>query len=152
MVCYFNLLLDIYCRSDGGHVKAKGSIYLSNIRMVFVAIKPVGALYAFDMPMVCIACFYPSMLFFVILSLIYLWDPFHVDEVAFHLLIFSAFITLFTVSLGYCLTLLILILYISSLELFLCFHNLGLKCFLFSTQLYHFLTRASFFDVIISCS
>ncbi|CAM8953601.1 hypothetical protein QQ045_018042 [Rhodiola kirilowii] len=32
-------------------VKAKGTIYLSNIRMVFVASKPVGNFYAFDMPL-----------------------------------------------------------------------------------------------------
>lgn len=39
-------------RSQGGHVKAKGTIYLSNIRMVFVASKAVGDLVAFDMPLV----------------------------------------------------------------------------------------------------
>uniref|UniRef100_A0A7N1A6Y6 Arabinogalactan protein n=1 Tax=Kalanchoe fedtschenkoi TaxID=63787 RepID=A0A7N1A6Y6_KALFE len=32
-------------------VKAKGTIYLSNIRMVFVASKPVGNFFAFDMPL-----------------------------------------------------------------------------------------------------
>ncbi|XP_065864027.1 UPF0664 stress-induced protein C29B12.11c isoform X2 [Euphorbia lathyris] len=37
--------------SQGGHVKAKGVLYLSNIRMVFVANKPVGSFTAFDMPM-----------------------------------------------------------------------------------------------------
>ncbi|XP_072990411.1 UPF0664 stress-induced protein C29B12.11c [Typha latifolia] len=37
--------------ASGGHVKAKGTIYLSNIRMVFVAKKPVGNLVAFDMPL-----------------------------------------------------------------------------------------------------
>ncbi|GAA0160670.1 hypothetical protein LIER_17170 [Lithospermum erythrorhizon] len=37
--------------SDGGNVKAKGIIYLSNVRMVFVANKPVGNFYAFDMPL-----------------------------------------------------------------------------------------------------
>ncbi|KAL8103788.1 UPF0664 stress-induced protein C29B12.11c [Apium graveolens] len=37
--------------TQGGHVKVKGTIYLSNIRMVFVASKPVGNLYAFDMPL-----------------------------------------------------------------------------------------------------
>ncbi|KAL3506155.1 hypothetical protein ACH5RR_031537 [Cinchona calisaya] len=37
--------------ASGGHVKAKGRIYLSNIRMVFVANKPVGDFVAFDMPM-----------------------------------------------------------------------------------------------------
>ncbi|KAL3655897.1 hypothetical protein CASFOL_000293 [Castilleja foliolosa] len=37
--------------TQGGNVKAKGTIYLSNIRMVFVANKPVGNLAAFDMPM-----------------------------------------------------------------------------------------------------
>lgn len=36
---------------QGGHVKAKGTIYLSNIRMVFVASKPVGEYVAFDMPL-----------------------------------------------------------------------------------------------------
>lgn len=34
-----------------GKVKAKGTIYLSNVRMVFVASKPVGNFYAFDMPL-----------------------------------------------------------------------------------------------------
>ncbi|KAK6139096.1 hypothetical protein DH2020_003892 [Rehmannia glutinosa] len=37
--------------TQGGNVKAKGTIYLSNIRMVFVANKPVGNLAAFDMPL-----------------------------------------------------------------------------------------------------
>ncbi|KAF5201707.1 classical AGP protein [Thalictrum thalictroides] len=37
--------------AHGGRVKAKGTIYLSNIRMVFVANKPVGSFVAFDMPM-----------------------------------------------------------------------------------------------------
>lgn len=37
--------------TEGGRVKVKGTIYLSNIRMVFVASKPVGNLYAFDMPL-----------------------------------------------------------------------------------------------------
>ncbi|XP_010536223.1 PREDICTED: UPF0664 stress-induced protein C29B12.11c-like [Tarenaya hassleriana] len=36
---------------QGGHVKAKGVVYLSNIRLVFVASKPVGNLVAFDMPL-----------------------------------------------------------------------------------------------------
>uniref|UniRef100_A0A5B7C5J6 Uncharacterized protein n=1 Tax=Davidia involucrata TaxID=16924 RepID=A0A5B7C5J6_DAVIN len=35
----------------GGKVRAKGTIYLSNIRMVFVANKPVGIFAAFDMPL-----------------------------------------------------------------------------------------------------
>ncbi|XP_057960328.1 UPF0664 stress-induced protein C29B12.11c [Malania oleifera] len=34
-----------------GHIKAKGTIYLSNIRMVFVANKPMGSFFAFDMPL-----------------------------------------------------------------------------------------------------
>ncbi|XP_074559480.1 uncharacterized protein LOC141815431 [Curcuma longa] len=34
-----------------GHVKSRGTIYLSNIRMVFVAKKPVGNFFAFDMPL-----------------------------------------------------------------------------------------------------
>ncbi|XP_059658357.1 UPF0664 stress-induced protein C29B12.11c [Cornus florida] len=37
--------------APGGKFKAKGTIYLSNIRMVFVADKPVGNIYAFDMPL-----------------------------------------------------------------------------------------------------
>ncbi|CAL0313035.1 unnamed protein product [Lupinus luteus] len=35
----------------GGDLKTKGVIYLSNIRMVFVANSPVGAFFAFDMPL-----------------------------------------------------------------------------------------------------
>lgn len=34
-----------------GAVKAKGTVYLSNIRMVFVSIKPVENFIAFDMPL-----------------------------------------------------------------------------------------------------
>ncbi|CAN4105484.1 unnamed protein product [Withania somnifera] len=34
-----------------GEVKAKGTVYLSNIRMVFVSIKPVENFIAFDMPL-----------------------------------------------------------------------------------------------------
>lgn len=41
-------------RDHGGRLKAKGIIYLSNIRMVFVAKNPVGGLIAFDMPLVCV--------------------------------------------------------------------------------------------------
>ncbi|WJX93363.1 hypothetical protein P8452_74897 [Trifolium repens] len=37
--------------NHGGRLKAKGIIYLSNIRMVFVAKNPVDGLYAFDMPL-----------------------------------------------------------------------------------------------------
>ncbi|XP_027917186.1 UPF0664 stress-induced protein C29B12.11c [Vigna unguiculata] len=37
--------------SHGGHVKTKGIVYLSNIRMVFVAKSPVGQFGAFDMPL-----------------------------------------------------------------------------------------------------
>lgn len=37
--------------AHGGHVKAKGTLYLSNIRLVFVAKKPVGNFVAFDMPL-----------------------------------------------------------------------------------------------------
>ncbi|KAF5443670.1 hypothetical protein F2P56_036208 [Juglans regia] len=36
---------------NGGHLKTKGTIYLSNIRMVFVANKSVGNFTAFDMPL-----------------------------------------------------------------------------------------------------
>ncbi|KAK6931949.1 hypothetical protein RJ641_001573 [Dillenia turbinata] len=44
-------LLFLFIRAHGGNVKARGTIYLSNIRMVFVANKPVGNFYAFDMPL-----------------------------------------------------------------------------------------------------
>ncbi|KAI4313114.1 hypothetical protein L6164_026122 [Bauhinia variegata] len=37
--------------THGDHVKTKGTIYLSNIRMVFVAKRPVGDFIAFDMPL-----------------------------------------------------------------------------------------------------
>ncbi|XP_050372728.1 uncharacterized protein LOC126790512 isoform X1 [Argentina anserina] len=37
--------------ADGGKLKAKGTIYLSNIRMVFVSKQPVGDFVAFDMPL-----------------------------------------------------------------------------------------------------
>ncbi|KAI9073815.1 hypothetical protein K1719_044222 [Acacia pycnantha] len=37
--------------NQGGHVKIKGTIYLSNIRMVFVAKVAVGDFAAFDMPL-----------------------------------------------------------------------------------------------------
>ncbi|XP_028752378.1 UPF0664 stress-induced protein C29B12.11c [Neltuma alba] len=37
--------------NQGGHIKTKGTIYLSNIRMVFVAKLPVGDFAAFDMPL-----------------------------------------------------------------------------------------------------
>jgi len=46
------LLVTVFIRAPGGHVKAKGNLYLSNIRMVFVAKKPVGNFVAFDMPLV----------------------------------------------------------------------------------------------------
>lgn len=47
-----SLILYSNLRSDGGNLKAKGTIYLSNIRMVFVANKPAGNVVAFDMPLV----------------------------------------------------------------------------------------------------
>lgn len=50
----------IVIRSQGGRVKARGTIYLSNIRMVFVASKPGGSFTAFDIPLVCnltVICF-----------------------------------------------------------------------------------------------
>jgi len=37
--------------ASGGKVSAKGIIYLTNVRMVFVANKPVGNFQAFDMPL-----------------------------------------------------------------------------------------------------
>ena len=46
------LLFLLSNRAPGGQVKTKGTIYLSNIRMVFVANKPVGNFFAFDMPLV----------------------------------------------------------------------------------------------------
>lgn len=49
--------------TQGGTVKAKGTIYLSNIRMVFVAKKPVGNLFAFDMPLVRISSTQYGLLF-----------------------------------------------------------------------------------------
>lgn len=45
-------------RAHGGNFKAKGTIYLSNIRIVFVANKPVENIIAFDMPLV--GTSYPS--------------------------------------------------------------------------------------------
>lgn len=39
-------------RVPGEKAKAKGTIYLSNIRMVFVSNKPNGSFTAFDMPLV----------------------------------------------------------------------------------------------------
>lgn len=57
----FKLTPNCMIRSNGGHFKAKGTIYLSNIRMVFVANKPVGNFTAFDMPLVCSSyCHYLS--------------------------------------------------------------------------------------------
>lgn len=51
------LLYECFCfsligRVPSGYVKARGTIYLSNIRMVFVANQPVGNFVAFDMPLV----------------------------------------------------------------------------------------------------
>ncbi|KAK3015226.1 hypothetical protein RJ639_006864 [Escallonia herrerae] len=43
--------IDKILGADGGKFKAKGTIYLSNIRMVFVVNKPGGSFTAFDMPM-----------------------------------------------------------------------------------------------------
>ncbi|XP_054811855.1 UPF0664 stress-induced protein C29B12.11c [Prosopis cineraria] len=37
--------------NQGGHIKTKGTIYLSNIRMVFIAKVPVGDFASFDMPL-----------------------------------------------------------------------------------------------------
>lgn len=37
--------------APGGKVYTRGTIYLSNVRMVFVANKPVGAFVAFDLPL-----------------------------------------------------------------------------------------------------
>jgi hypothetical protein len=50
-------------------VKTKGTIYLSNIRMVFVASKPVGNFFAFDMPLVSNAILKVGSLF--LLSVLY---------------------------------------------------------------------------------
>ncbi|CDP18781.1 unnamed protein product [Coffea canephora] len=46
--------------AQGGHVKAKGIIYLSNIRMVFVANKPVEDFAVFDLPLVSWLCTFCS--------------------------------------------------------------------------------------------
>ncbi|MFS7899762.1 hypothetical protein Hanom_Chr03g00270041 [Helianthus anomalus] len=43
--------VDKIAGASGGTVKAKGKIYLPNIRMVFVADKPTGNFIAFDMPL-----------------------------------------------------------------------------------------------------
>lgn len=40
--------------APGGKLSAKGTIYMSNIRIVFVATKPVGHIAAFDLPLVCV--------------------------------------------------------------------------------------------------
>ncbi|KAJ6713608.1 WW DOMAIN BINDING PROTEIN 2 ISOFORM E [Salix viminalis] len=51
-VLMFYLKLNSVClNADAENLKAKGTIYLSNIRMVFVAAKPVANFYAFDMPL-----------------------------------------------------------------------------------------------------
>ena len=57
MIYFLCMILTLSCiyftfRAHGGKFKAKGTIYLSNIRMVFVANKPVENIIAFDMPMV----------------------------------------------------------------------------------------------------
>ena len=57
MIHFLCIILTFSCiyfgfRAHGGNFKAKGTIYLSNIRMVFVANKPVGNITAFDMPLV----------------------------------------------------------------------------------------------------
>ncbi|CAK9171696.1 unnamed protein product [Ilex paraguariensis] len=46
-----SLSFDATWRADGGKIKTKGTIFLSNIRMVFVANKPVENFTAFDMPL-----------------------------------------------------------------------------------------------------
>ncbi|CDP14352.1 unnamed protein product [Coffea canephora] len=46
--------------AQGGHVKAKGIIYLSNTRVVSVANKPVGDFAAFDLPLVSWLCTFCS--------------------------------------------------------------------------------------------
>lgn len=51
---WFDLVLSV---QGSGHVSARGTIYLSNVRMVFVADKPVGSFFAFDMPLVGIMIF-----------------------------------------------------------------------------------------------
>lgn len=51
----FMFVLILLFSGSLGAVKAKGTVYLSNIRMVFVSIKPVENFIAFDMPMVCIS-------------------------------------------------------------------------------------------------
>lgn len=51
------MMVTLFCihfafRTHNGKFEAKGTIYLSNIRIVFVANKPVGNISAFDMPLV----------------------------------------------------------------------------------------------------
>lgn len=46
------MALGFVLSADGGKVKAKGTIFLSNIRMVFLANKPVGNFTGFDIPLV----------------------------------------------------------------------------------------------------
>ncbi|XP_073040099.1 UPF0664 stress-induced protein C29B12.11c [Primulina eburnea] len=43
--------IDKITGAQGGNVKTKGTVYLSNIRMVFVANKPIGNFFAFDLPL-----------------------------------------------------------------------------------------------------
>lgn len=50
-------------------MKTKGTIYLSNIRMVFVANKPVGNFFAFDMPLVSNAILKVGSLFLLLYNL-----------------------------------------------------------------------------------
>ena len=63
------LLLLLSIRAPGGQVKTKGTIYLSNIRMVFVANKPVGNFFAFDMPLVSNAILKVGSLFLLLYNL-----------------------------------------------------------------------------------
>ena len=51
------ILLLTFVSNHGGNLKTKGIVYLSNIRMVFVAKSPVGHFTAFDMPLVCVTPF-----------------------------------------------------------------------------------------------
>ncbi|MBA0797061.1 hypothetical protein Gohar_007784 [Gossypium harknessii] len=60
--------------SQGGRVKAWGIIYLSNIRMVFVASRPVGNFFAFDMPLVFYPLFSTDSIYIFIFLQLYVHD------------------------------------------------------------------------------
>ena len=70
--CLYGSGMNVFGRCPRGNISAKGSIYLSNVRLVFVADKPVGSFYAFDMPLVCVLSFPLFPVFISILSSLFL--------------------------------------------------------------------------------